>query len=236
MRRNLAALSTLAGVLALLVLAGLGAGKAQAGLSSRVLVVGPGAASAAARHGSIVQRLPIIGGVSARIRADELQALALEPGVTRVVRDATMVQNGKPAPSATVDTENGLNYKYLTTLYPLDDYATRMWDWGYDGRGVGIAIIDSGVAPLPEFGNRLVQVQLEGRTETVSDEIGHGTFVAAIAAGFSKDGKFIGIAPRATIFGVNVSRGKQRSWTARESSRAARSCSSTSARPSMRLR
>jgi serine protease AprX len=211
LRRKLAALSAVF-ALALLVVGGFAARGAQAGPSTRVLVVGPGAAAASARHGTILQRLPIIGGVSAKIRAGELQALAAEPGVTRVVRDARMVQNGKtPVPTSTsVDTESGLvNYKYLTTLYPWDDNVSRNWDWGYDGRGVGIAIIDSGVAALPEFGSRLVQVQLDGRTETVNDEIGHGTFVAAIAAGYSKDGKFIGVAPRARIFGINVSRDKQ---------------------------
>jgi serine protease AprX len=212
LRRNLAVLSAVAIVLAVLV-TGVAVPGAQGGLSSRVLVVGPGAATAAARHGVVLQRLSIIGGVSAQIRAGEVQALALEPGVTRIVRDATMVQNARgpsPAPSTTVDTVNGLvNYKYLSTLYPWSDNVTRNWDSGFDGRGVGIAIIDSGVYPLPDFGTRLTQVQLSGRTETVNDTIGHGTLIAAIAAGFSKDGKFIGVAPRASIYAINISRNKQ---------------------------
>jgi serine protease AprX len=138
------------------------------------------------------------------VRTSELGALAAEPGVTRIARDGRMAQTGKtPTPTGLV------NYTNLTTLYPTDDDVQRSWDSGYDGRGVGIAIIDSGVAALPDFGSRLTQVQLSGRTETVTDTIGHGTLVAAIAAGQSTDGRFIGIAPRASIYGINVSRGKQ---------------------------
>jgi hypothetical protein len=51
---------------------------------------------------------------------------------------------------------------------------------------VGIAVVDSGVAPLTDFGSRLVDVALAGRT---GDHVGHGTFVAGVAGGSSPDGR-----------------------------------------------
>jgi serine protease AprX len=118
---------------------------------------------------AVLRRLPIGGAVSANVPASELGALANEAGVTRVVPDARVVQTSTTGP---------VSYASLATLYPTDDDVQRSWDVGYDGRGVGIAIIDSGVGASPDFGTRLTQVQLSGRTETVDDLNGHGTLVA----------------------------------------------------------
>src|SRR5436309_385195 len=97
--------------------------RAGAAAATRVIVLGPGAARAASRHGTAGQRLRIVGGVAATVRAGELDALAREPGVTRVVRDAPVRENGSAAPT-------------LATLYPVDDDVQRDWDAGLDGRGV----------------------------------------------------------------------------------------------------
>jgi serine protease AprX len=166
------------------------------GARENVLVVGTGAARAAARHGEIRARLPIVGGVSAVVSRDELGALAREPGVTRVVRDQRLVENALAVSRATT----------LATLYPTADDVQRSWDWGYTGAGVGIAIIDSGVSASPDFGNRLVQVRLSGQDGSLDDVSGHGTLVAGIAAGSSADGRYKGIAPGATVYAVNVAR------------------------------
>jgi serine protease AprX len=162
--------------------------------AARVIVLGPGAERAAARHGTVRARLSIVGGVSATVRAGELDALSSERGVSRVVRDARVRQNASPIPTLPA------------ALYPVDDDVLRSYEWGYDGHGVGIAIIDSGVRAGADFGTRLVQVQLPGRTETVDDTNGHGTLVAGIAAGSSPDGRYKGIAPGATVYGINVGR------------------------------
>jgi serine protease AprX len=73
-----------------------------------------------------------------------------------------------------------------------------------DGSGVGIAVIDSGVAPVADFAGRLVQVLGPSQTWSNDDVVGHGSFVAGIAAGKSSDGKFIGIAPGASLYALNV--------------------------------
>jgi serine protease AprX len=56
----------------------------------------------------------------------------------------------------------------------------------------------------PTSGDRVQRVQLDG--SAADDEYGHGTFVAGIAAGESPDGRYVGIAPRAPIFSIDVSR------------------------------
>src|SRR5450432_239943 len=78
----------------------------------------------------------------------------------------------------------------------------------FDGAGVGIAVVDSGiyashVSFLDSVTNtsrivKSVDFTGEGRTD---DPYGHGTHVAAAAAGngMISNGKFIGIAPRASI-------------------------------------
>jgi len=163
---------------------------------ANVIVVGPDAARAAARHGKVRARLPIVGGVSADVPASELHALAAERGVTLVSPNVPMIRTGW-------STSAGAN---LVTNYPIADDAPRAWDLGYAGSGVGIAVIDSGVAANPDFGARLVQVRLPGQADSIDDVDGHGTLVAGIAAGSSADGHFKGIAPGASVYAINVSR------------------------------
>lgn len=160
---------------------------------STVIVVGPGAAQAAAKHGTVLARLPVVGGVSASVRSNELTALASERGVTRVAPSVRMVRTGKPT--------------NLATIYPQVSNADGAWAKGYTGKGVGIAIIDSGVTPGADFGSRLVQVRLPDQPGSLADAEGHGTLVAGIAAGSSPDGRFVGIAPEANVYAINVSRG-----------------------------
>jgi serine protease AprX len=161
-----------------------------------VIVVGPGAAQAAAKHGTVRAHLAIVGGVSATVRPGELAALASERGVNRVAPSVRMIRTGLSTATLPV-----------ATIYPIADDAIRAWEWGYDGRGVGIAIIDSGVATGPDFGSRLVQVRMPGQDGSLDDVHGHGTLVAGFAAGASADGRFRGIAPAANIYALNVSRG-----------------------------
>jgi serine protease AprX len=62
------------------------------------------------------------------------------------------------------------------------------------------------VTPSPDFGSRLTQVALDGQGNSLDDTVGHGTMVAGVAAGYSPDGKFIGIAPGANVYAININR------------------------------
>ena len=76
-----------------------------------------------------------------------------------------------------------------------------------DGSGVGIAILDSGIdANHAQFsgGRVLASVDFTGENR-VDDPYGHGTFVAAAAAGGADAGAaYIGIAPKASLLNVRV--------------------------------
>ncbi len=172
------------------------AAHASADAELHVIVVGEGAAAAAATHGRLGKRLGFVGAVAATVRAGEVRRLASEPGVSFVAPDAPVQLTSTGSVSA----------GSLATLYPGRDGVSKPWGAGVTGQGVGIAVIDSGVTPSSDFGSRLTQVQLDGQTGLLGDTVGHGTMVAGVAAGQSADGKFIGIAPGANVYAINISR------------------------------
>ena len=89
--------------------------------------------------------------------------------------------------------------------------ANMVWSYGYDGTGVGVAIIDSGVAPVGDLAGRIVYSESFVSGQDASDVYGHGTHVAGIVAasgaasqvtGSTKTLK--GIAPKANIINLRV--------------------------------
>jgi len=81
---------------------------------------------------------------------------------------------------------------------------------GYLGKGVGVAIVDTGIALHKDFiegGNRVVAFVdfINQRTEPYDDN-GHGTHVAGIIGGngYSSKGKYKGVAPECNFIGVKV--------------------------------
>src|SRR5262249_32963377 len=97
----------------------------------------------------------------------------------------------------------------------MDDVATQQF--GLDGTGVGIAVIDSGVFNHDDLqkatglGSRIVYSEsfVSGDPST-NDAYGHGTHVAGILAGNGHDSqsgysaKYVGIAPNANIINLRV--------------------------------
>jgi serine protease AprX len=141
--------------------------------------------------------LPFLAAHSARVEARRVAKLAAERGVAYVGLDYPVLPTARAQPQP-------ITFPALASLFPVVDAAPTAWSLGYGGRGVGIAVIDSGVAPSADFGDRVRRVQLGGTV--ADDEYGHGTFVAGIAAGESPDGRYVGIAPRAPIYSIDVAR------------------------------
>lgn len=83
----------------------------------------------------------------------------------------------------------------------------RLWEQGFTGKGVGICVIDSGIHPHKDFGDRIKGfVDMNDGQVKPYDPYGHGTHVAGIAAGsgVESNGKFKGVAPDADIIGVRI--------------------------------
>jgi serine protease AprX len=143
------------------------------------------------------RELALVGAESLTVTAKDLGKLAAQKGVTYVAADLPVL----PTSGADLPVS-----RPLAALFPQLDGAPAAWARGLTGKGVGIAVIDSGVAPGVDFGRRLVQVRLPGPGPGTGDAYGHGTFVAGAAAGSSPDGRYAGIAPESTVYAVNVSR------------------------------
>jgi serine protease AprX len=83
-------------------------------------------------------------------------------------------------------------------------------DTGYTGKGIGIAILDTGIYPHQDFTrprNRIIAFKdfVNNRISPYDDN-GHGTFCSGVAAGngSASGGKYKGMAPEANLIGVKV--------------------------------
>lgn len=75
------------------------------------------------------------------------------------------------------------------------------------GNGIGIAVLDTGIYPHADFGNRIVCFQdFVYHRHGLYDDCGHGTHIAGIAAGSGEmsKGLYRGIAPEAYVIGCKV--------------------------------
>jgi serine protease AprX len=89
----------------------------------------------------------------------------------------------------------------------LDTVNVRpVWDMGYTGTGVGVAVIDSGISTDRDF-TSLQKLSFNPNSTNVNDVYGHGTHVAGILAGNGTDsnGYYVGIAPDVNLFGLKIS-------------------------------
>jgi serine protease AprX len=168
--------------------------------------------------GHIFGELHIINAFAVKLTAGNARRLAANPGVHAVSLNGavkTSDYNGSFAPIA------GKLLGDLQTTYDQTLGVTSAWTSGITGSGVGVAVIDTGIAgDLPDFqtstngGSRVVETAVTNPYATdATDHYGHGTVVGGIIAGNglnrpSSDplyGQYIGIAPHANLISIKAS-------------------------------
>ncbi|MEU7661547.1 S8 family peptidase [Streptomyces lincolnensis] len=85
--------------------------------------------------------------------------------------------------------------------------APKAWAAGYDGKGVKIAVLDTGVdATHPDLKGQVTESKNFSTAADATDKVGHGTHVASIAAGTGakSGGKYKGVAPGASVLNGKV--------------------------------
>jgi serine protease AprX len=173
------------------------------------------AARAVARAGGTVLRpLTVVDGVVARVPSARLAALATSTPAIRVTPDAPLRLSGTAAWSPVGDPGS----MYETTVLTG---AQRLWSMGVTGRGVGVALVDSGVAPvagLTVAGKVLDGPDISFDSQSAElqhiDSYGHGTHMAGIIAGRDRGAApgryagdtahFLGMAPDAHLLSVKA--------------------------------
>ncbi len=139
----------------------------------------------------------VLKGAAFHVKAENLAELANDPDVKHISLDHKL----KAAANDYYDTAVNAQYG---------------WGLGYDGSGVGVAVIDSGITQRADLKNgyrmRVVYSQsfVPGDSST-SDAFGHGTHVAGIlggnganSSGYSYFKEFQGIAPNVSMVNLRV--------------------------------
>ena len=181
--------------------------------SSKVLVQGAGAAAAVrSAGGTVTTALPIVDGVAATLPANEVATL--EARGLRVTPDERVQVQATPS-SGTSSTVNPVVNREIG--------ADALHARGITGKGVRIAVVDTGITEVADLQGRIVPVadphdtsSVDGRAtvkcvdfsgdDTCADHYGHGTFMGGLAAGTgaASGGLYKGTAPGAELISIKI--------------------------------
>src|SRR5687767_8128829 len=143
----------------------------------------------AQRHGGRVKKQ--LRGVSViEVTGEQLDALSQDPEVDHISGDVPV--------------------RRLMTVTSEAIGADQVWGGGfagldgYTGLGIGVVVIDSGVASHKSLKKQIVaSLDFTGGHGVPRDQFGHGTHVAGIIAG-ARDSGYAGVAPDASIVSLKV--------------------------------
>jgi serine protease AprX len=163
--------------------------------------------------GTVETKLPIINGFAAKVPAGSLDELNRSAGVAAVTQDGTVRMQ-----DVSFDAKGDFG-----SLYNLENiiHAKDVWKAGYTGKGVDVAMIDTGVVPVNGLTTpgKVVNgpdLSFDSQANNLQylDGFGHGTHIAGIIGGkdnavtgtpdkYYQD-NFVGIAPDSRIVNVKV--------------------------------
>ncbi len=143
-----------------------------------------------ARYGARLKKR-IHGGAVLEATGGQIDAMSQDPDTDHMSGDATVSR--------------------MMAVTTQSTGADQVWaglegSRGFTGKGIGVAVIDSGVAAHGALKDRVVaSMDFTGSATKIggADEYGHGTHVAGIIAEGAKDG-FAGMAPGAWIVNLKV--------------------------------
>jgi serine protease AprX len=147
--------------------------------------------------GRVLRELGIVGGFAARVPGSAVSTLTSSPAVWRVWGDASirmaavnMANYDRVAPNTT--------WREAINL----PQASRR----YNGAGVGVALLDTGVVPVPDLVKHVSHVVDLSAEHDGLDRYGHGTHMAGIIVGdgTSSGGTYKGVAPGASLISIKV--------------------------------
>ena len=150
-----------------------------------------------AQGASTSVRLGIVGGAAGPLRGSQIIKLARSNQIERIIWNERIATTWTVPDAAAAATSAGIQAVRAPAAWVTT---------GASGRGVGVAVIDSGVADHPDLAGRIVaRVDLTGEASN-GDPGGHGTHVAGLIAGngTASNGAFAGVAPQANIVSVRV--------------------------------
>ncbi|MGE0447424.1 MAG: S8 family serine peptidase, partial [Vicinamibacterales bacterium] len=175
---------------------------------------------AAARHGLRIRKR-LQGGAVVDVPAGRLAALADDAGIDQltgnaIVRSQMAVTNEAIGATQAWDSASG-GFRLQAEVargfprgFRLQAEVARGFrlqaEDGITGAGIGVAVIDSGIAPLPHLRGRIVvSKDFTGSGET-GDDWGHGTHVAGIIAAAPRNARddTSGVAPDAHLLNLKV--------------------------------
>ena len=164
--------------------------------------------------GVVGRQLSIIDGFEARVPANKLVVLTGSPAVISVTQNAAVRLHGAPPTGYDATGDWGSMYNVAKVIG-----ADKAWTAGYTGKGIDIALINSGVVPVPELNANVINgpdLSFESQVPSLQflDTFGHGTHMAGIIAAHTPGktaaqsaqtpGIFTGIAPGARLVSIKV--------------------------------
>ena len=169
-----------------------------------VIVMLNGATSPNLDDFAVKYRYSLIHGLAGEASSKAIETAAKSDLVKGIYFDASTKVSAPGNVSASGT--NSSQGQYISPSQIIN--ADKLWAKGIDGRGITVAVIDSGIDKNhPDLIGKVVAEKNFLTDEVTADDLlGHGTMVAGIIAGSgnASNGKYKGIAPGASLLNVKV--------------------------------